>query len=234
MRGRLPTGPHRSTAPGTGRVLAGAVLAAVLAVLCAAPAQATGYRYWSVWERDSGSWRYATQGIATLRPVDGDVLGLRFSVSEDSGDGAKPRGETEFAAICGSTEPRGGTKRIALSIDPGTAADAPQGERPPERRTACARVDEDATAGEALATVVEPLRYDSSAMLCALAGYPEKGCGEQVSSNKKPDGAATPNTSGGDTESPDDEGSGAGVAAGIAAFVAVAGAATWQARRRRP
>lgn len=212
-----------------------AVLGAALVTLLATPAQATGYRYWSFWERgQDGSWSYATQGPSVLRPSDGSVLGFRFAVSENSADAAKPRGPADFDAICGDTAPEKGTKRIALSIDFGTAEDAPAGERPPQGRTACARVDEDATAAEALAATAEPLRYDSSALLCAIAGYPEKGCGEQVAADGSGDGPAQAEPEAG-AEASGDEGSGTvvGVAAGVGVVVALAAAAAWQARRRR-
>jgi hypothetical protein len=140
-----------------------------------------GYRYWSFWERDGGQWVYATQGPATARPGDGDVQGFRFSVSENSGDAAQPRGEAGFDAICGGVPPEEGTKRVALVLDFGTAADAPSGATPPGGRTECARVPQDATSAEALAAVAKPLRYNASALLCAIAGYPARGCGEQVS-----------------------------------------------------
>src|SRR5690606_20818628 len=115
-----------------------------------------GYRYWSFWEQDGTAWTYATQGPSLARPSDGDVHGFRFSVSEDSGDAAKPRGTADFATICAKTPARDGTKRVALVIDFGTPADAPSGETPPAGRTACAQVAEDASTAEALASVAGP------------------------------------------------------------------------------
>lgn len=225
------------------RVLRGVVPAAVLVVLGAAPAHAGEYRYWSFWERDGQEWTYATQGPGTLRPEDGDVLGFRFAVSEDSGDADRPRGEADFAAICEGTEPRPGSKRIALSVDFGTPADAPAGEVPPKGRTACASVPEDGTAAEALADVLGPLRYDSSAMLCAITGYPRTGCGEQVSDTGSgtSEEAAKERTDGSEGTAPtsDDasDGTGAGSytgAIGGAVVVAVlCAAAVRRARRRR-
>ncbi|MBK3639984.1 SCO2322 family protein [Streptomyces sp. MBT33] len=187
----------------------------------AAPAHATGYRYWSFWTYDSGHWAYATQGPATARPSDGDVQGFRFSVSEDSGDAAKPRGATSFAAICARTPAVRGEKRIALLIDFGTAKDAPSAEQPPARRTACARVPSDATTADALAAVAKPLRYDTNALLCAIAGYPAKGCGEQVSN------AEDKHTDGGGS------GPSVGLWVGAGAVALLGAAAAWQARRRR-
>ncbi|MEO3973219.1 SCO2322 family protein [Streptomyces sp. CAU 1734] len=214
--------------------LAGALTA--LITLGAAPAQAAGYRYWSFWQAEGPAWVYATEGPATARPADGSVSGFRFSVSEDSGDSARPRRAPDFAAVCGTTEAKPDTKRIALVIDPGTARDAPAGETPPALRTACARVAESATAADALAAVAKPLRYNGQALLCAISGYPETGCGEQVSGDRtseparKTDGNESGNASG---DKAGDEGPSLGVVAGLAGIAALGGAAIWQSRRRR-
>src|SRR5690606_5275966 len=120
-------------------------------------------------------------GPSLVRPEDGSVQGFRFAVSADSQDASQPRRAPDFGKICADTPAKDGSKRVALVIDPGTAADAPDGETPPALRTACARVPKDASSAEALASVAKPLRYDTSAMLCAISGYPASGCGEQVS-----------------------------------------------------
>ncbi|MFF9175888.1 SCO2322 family protein [Streptomyces sp. NPDC014793] len=205
---------------------AAVLLLAALAVLAgAAQAEAAGYRYWSFWERTGGHWSYATEGPSTARPDDGAVQGLRFAVSEDSQDATRPRGTADFATICAGTPAKAGTKRVALVIDFGTPADAPSGETPPARRTACARVSPDATTAEALASAAKPLRYDSNALLCAIAGYPHKGCGEQVSAAEKPAKA---------TEKPEpDGGPSLGLPIGVGVVAVLAGAAVWQSRRRR-
>ncbi|WP_405799738.1 SCO2322 family protein [Streptomyces sp. NBC_01506] len=201
-------------------------------------AQAAGYRYWSFWEGDGTAWTYATQGPALARPADGTVNGFRFAVSADSQDAAKPRETPDFAAVCGSTPAKSGSKRIAVVVDPGTQADAPDGERPPAPRAECARVAPEATSADALAAVAKPLRYNSDALLCGITGYPKSGCGEQISV----DGAAsaTPSTSTSSSPTPTasdaDEAGGTpslGILAGAAAVLTLATAATWQARRRR-
>ncbi|WP_432054297.1 SCO2322 family protein [Streptomyces sp. bgisy022] len=230
-------------------VLLLAALVPLSAVLAGAgPAQAAGYRYWSFWERDGGQWTYATEGPSTARPADGDVQGFRFSVSEDSGDAAKPRGAADFDTICADTPAQDGRKRVALVIDFGTAADAPSGETPPKGRTACARVAGNATTAHALAAVAEPLRYNTSALLCAIEGYPKSGCGEQVSGTA-PDGSGNPDrdpsaTGRDGSETPDASSSAAGssdgdggstalgLVAGIALVALLGGAAIWQVRRR--
>ncbi|MER7834391.1 SCO2322 family protein [Streptomyces sp. NPDC096040] len=193
------------------------LLIATLTLLAtAAPAEAAGYRYWSFWERDGSRWTYATQGPSTAQPDDGSVEGFRFALSEDSGDASQPRGTAAFGTICADTAAVRGKKRVGLVIDFGTTADAPSAEQPPVRRTACAVVSADATTAEALATVAKPLRYDTNALLCAIGGYPEKGCGEKV---------AAGGTSGG--------GPSVGLLAGAGVVVVVAAGAFWQARRRK-
>ncbi|MEV7991019.1 SCO2322 family protein [Streptomyces sp. NPDC086077] len=188
------------------------------------PAQATGYRYWSFWERDGEAWTYATQGPSTARPADGSVQGFRFAVSEDSQDASQPRGEAGFTTICAGTPARDGQKRVALVIDFGTASDAPSGETPPASRTACARLAPDGTTADALAAVAKPLRYDADALLCAIGGYPEKGCGEQVSSERKASPASEAGSGGGPS---------LGIVAGVAAVAVLGAAVGWQARRHR-
>ncbi|MEU0145757.1 SCO2322 family protein [Streptomyces sp. NPDC006288] len=213
-------------------------VAAVSAVLGAGGAQAAGYRYWSFWEGDGGKgWTYATQGPSLVRPDDGTVQGFRFSVSEDSQDSARPRRAPDFGAVCAGTPAKDGSKRVALVIDPGTAADAPDGEKPPAPRTACARVAPDASTAEALASVAKPLRYDSAAMLCAISGYPRSGCGEQVADggSRTATGGAADTAGSGDGNRADDSGGGpsAGVLTGIGAVLVLGVAALLRARRRR-
>lgn len=220
------------------------LVAALLLLGTAGRAGATGYRYWSFWERTGGHWTYATQGPASARPDDGAVQGFRFAVSADSADAARPRGAADFGTICADTPAKSGTKRVALVLDFGTAADAPSGEIPPRGRTACARVPRDASAAEALAAVAEPLRYDPNALLCAISGYPHQGCGEQVSSAERTENAKnsknTENTenaknaaNAGNAEETGDGGPSLGLPVGAAVVALLAGAAVWRARRRR-
>lgn len=213
---------------------AGALLiAGLLTVLLGAPAQAVGYRYWSFWQSGGGKgWTYATQGPSQARPGDGDTVGFRFAVSADSANAAAPRTAPGFPAVCDRTPAKDGSKRVAVVLDFGTPADAPGGEAPPPARTACARVGTDASAGDALAAVAGPLRYDSSALLCAIAGYPKTGCGEQVGARKDSAGGGD-STDTGDGGGGGDGGPSVGLIAGAAAVVVLGAAAIWQTRRRR-
>lgn len=217
------------------------VLVAACAVLLggAGSAEAAGYRYWSFWAGNGENWEYATQGPSLLRPDDGSVQGFRFAVSEDSGEAAQPRRAPDFGAICAGTPAKDGAKRVALVIDPGTAADAPGGEEPPAPRTACAQVAPDASSAEALAAVAKPLRYDGSALLCAISGYPKTGCGEQVSGDagraeaSSPEEAASPAKTTGEGGGADGGGPSAGLLVGLGAILLLGVAAVVQARRRR-
>lgn len=212
-----------------------ALLTASAILLAAGSAEAAGYRYWSFWQGNGKNWEYATQGPSLLRPGDGTVQGFRFSVSEDSADADQPRRAPDFGAICAGTPAKDGSKRVALVIDPGTAADAPDGERPPAPRTACAQVAPDASSAEALASVAKPLRYDSSAMLCAISGYPRTGCGEQVSGGgtEEPSAPASAAPSAPADEDGGGQGPSAGLLVGIGAVLLLGVAAVFQARRRR-
>ncbi|MFD4724219.1 SCO2322 family protein [Streptomyces seoulensis] len=203
---------------------AAALLVASLLVLAAgAEAHAAGYRYWSFWDRSGDRWTYATQGPASERPDDGSVRGFRFAVSADSSDAHRPRGTADFGSVCAKTPAKAGSKRVALVLDFGTRADAPSGETPPPTRTVCARVSSDASTAEALAEAAKPLRYDTNALLCAIAGYPARGCGEQVAADEKPSEKAAPK----------DDGPSLGLPLGIGVVAVLGGAAFWQARRRR-
>ncbi|WP_425505665.1 SCO2322 family protein [Streptomyces typhae] len=230
--------------------LVAAVIALAATLVTAGAAQATEYRYWSFWQQDKGgAWVYATQGPSVARPDDGDVEGFRFAVSADSRSAVRPRGAADFDTICADTPARGGSKRIAVVVDFGTPGDAPGGETPPKTRTACARVGSDATTADALAAVAKPLRYNSSALLCAISGYPKNGCGEPVS-GKESKGEDSGGKDSGDEDSGGEvsagergsgtaDGSGdgggpsVGLLAGVGAIVALGAAAVWQARRRR-
>ncbi|WP_327676568.1 SCO2322 family protein [Kitasatospora sp. NBC_00458] len=222
------------------RFVAGVVTGVlILLVLGAAPAQAAGYRYWSFWKWSDGGWTYQQQGPAVHVPPDGAVDGWRFAVSPDGGqEAARPGMPGDFAAICAATPEHSGRKRVAVVLDFGTAADAPARETPPGPRTACAVVPTRARSAEVLAAVAPPLRYDGNGLLCAIAGYPRAGCGEQLGAADQPPASAVSPGSGSGEGSRDDASAGAGgpdlgVITGAALIAALAAGAVWQTRRRR-
>ena len=77
---------------------------------------------------------------------------------------------------------------------------------------------------EVLAAVAPPLRYDSNGLLCAIAGYPRAGCGDQVGAAG---GAGSTGSAAGHGSGPD-----LGLVAGGALVAVLAGGAVRQARRR--
>ncbi|WP_030775830.1 SCO2322 family protein [Streptomyces sp. NRRL F-2664] len=222
MRRRLPAGAL--------------VLAAVLALLAASPALAAGYRYWSFWDGAAGGqWAYATKGPSLARPADGSVQGFRFAVSKDAAtEAAKPRAAADFEAVCGTTAPAEGRKRVALVIDFGVQADAPTGEVVPQEavRTACAQVGPDATTAEALAAVAKPLRYNGAALLCAISGYPQHGCGEQIAQTGAAQDPAASSPPPGSAPGVGGGGPSTGLLVGLTLVAALAAAGVWQSRRR--
>lgn len=219
----------RRTRPRAGAAAAVcALLAAALLLAGAGPAHAAEYRYWSFWTRTGDGWRFATQGPAQLRPEDGQVLGFRYGVGGSSGEAPRPRPEQEFTDVCADTPAADGRKRVALVLDFGTAADAPAGQAPPKPRTVCAVVAERASAADALLATARPLRFDSHGLLCAIDGYPRRGCADQVAAPGSDD------QRGGAADGGDDAGGPSLGLLGAAAAVALLGAAAlWQVRRRR-
>lgn len=240
-----------AAAPGIPAAEAAGYAPAAAAYAGRADARQTGYRYWSfwIWDADEGDWEYASQGPGTVRPADGDLLGFRFAVSENSRDGERPRGDHTFEEVCADVPAESGGRRVALVLDFGVPADAPRGERPPRPRTACAVLDEGAAAAEALAAEAAPLRYHGSGLLCAIDGYPERGCGEPATvSPADPadpadgtdpadpaDAEEPPGDGGGDAEDPatDTGPHPFGVWLGVAAVAVLAAAALGRSRRRQ-
>ena len=153
-------------------------LATVVAL--AAPAHAEdGYRYWNYSHLEGDTFEFAQTGPADFTPEDGAVEGWRFGTSTVS-TGLEPRAdlaEVSFDTVCRGTEAGAGQKRVALLIDYGVDADA-DGATAPEPVAECAVVPEDANGQQTLESVVDVRSED--ALICALNGYPVKGCGDPV------------------------------------------------------
>ncbi len=138
-----------------------------------------GYRYWNYSHLAGDTFEFAQTGPGDVTPKDGDVEGWRYGTSTVS-QGISPRADlatVTFDAVCGDTEAAAGEKRVAVLIDYGTESDA-DGATAPEPRAECAVVPNDANGQQVLDDVVD-LRADQG-MICALDGYPAKGCGEPV------------------------------------------------------
>ncbi len=168
------------------RLAAAGAVALALVVPSAGPASATAYRFWTYWSYSGGSWHYSTTGPSRV-PEDGAVEGWRFEVSLDSGGGRPPRATGAFERVCGSTPVAAGRKRVAVVVDYGLAADAPRGSRPPRSapRGFCAVLAPSANSYAALASGAG-IRADDGGLVCALDGYPARGCGEPVEAAPAP------------------------------------------------
>ncbi len=165
-------------------------MAAALVGIVAGPgeAEATSYRFWTYWTGGDSGWSFATVGASRV-PADGAVEGWRFAVSAASTSTAPPRTAKGFSAVCGSTPPVAGSKRVALVVDYGSASDAPPGVTPPAGVvTHCAVVPTSAN-GYAVLDDYASLRVESG-LVCGIGGYPARGCGEPVSDPPTDDGGA--------------------------------------------
>ncbi|HET7305532.1 MAG TPA: SCO2322 family protein, partial [Segeticoccus sp.] len=157
-----------------------AALVAALFTTLLAPAgaaHATAYRFWGYYQLKDGSWAFAQKGPDQVTPKDGSVEGWRFALA-DQKTPRFPRATPSFADVCGDTGAEDGQKRVAVVLDYGRPADGGSGANPPAARADCAVVDTAASGAEVLAAVAQ-VRSDK-ALICAVDGYPETGCGGEV------------------------------------------------------
>lgn len=240
-----------------------AALAAVAALLIAlvAPAAAhaqDAYRFWGYYQWDGTQWAFAQTGPAEAVPEDGAVEGWRFAVSDESTT-RLPRADGDFELICADVVAGEGEKRVAVVVDPGTAADSADGTEPAAPSGACAVVPEEAT-GDQVLTAVASTRVEGG-LVCAIDDYPTTGCGDAVAgpvptepdeqvelvlaatpeaapaeSPEEPTDDPTPVSTDDTTEAAattDDGGFPVALAAGLAAVAALGTAAVVIARRNR-
>ncbi|MGA9748124.1 MAG: SCO2322 family protein [Nocardioides sp.] len=148
--------------------------------MVAAPAHAEdGYRYWNYFHAKADAFEFAQTGPADFTPEDGALEGWRYGLSSESA-GIEPRAdlaEITFDSICAGAEAGADEKRVALVIDYGIESDAAGGELP-EPAAECAVVPTDATGLQTLESVTD-VRAEQGG-ICALDGYPAKGCFETV------------------------------------------------------
>ena len=173
---------------------AGVLVVIAAAVVIGAPAaQAqTAYRYWTYWQVQDTAWRFASIGPASALPADGAVEGWRFAVTTeqaDARDAPRVGAVTAFADICGTTDPSAGSKRVALVLDFGDPADAPDGQAPPAPVTECVVVAPDASGYQVLSAVAAVRAEDG--LVCGIDGFPGSGCADVVDAAAP---TAVPNT----------------------------------------
>jgi hypothetical protein len=171
-----------TTTPGRVAALLITLLTAALAtVALAAPAQATAYRYWSYWQGATGTWVASQVGAGAYALVDEDVQGWRFAITTDT-PSSPPDNPPVFADLCpdlAAAGPTGGQVRVAVVIDAGYTADAPQGQTPPADVVSCVTVPEGSTGKQALAAAGAVA--EDGGLICSINGYPEGECGVEVS-----------------------------------------------------
>lgn len=202
-------------------------------------AHAAAYRYWTYWQGGTGTWAFATAGPASLIPPDGSVEGWRFAVTTTAGNAIDaPQAAPDFAAICGSTPAQPNHKRVALVVDPGSPAIAPEGQTPPPPITTCVVAEPDATGYQVLRATTS-VRTDKG-LICAVSDYPSGECAPVVDDpvvSAAPSGPSEPSPSvtasttamapSGDSATP----SGAPwITAAVVALLAIVGIVLWRRR----
>lgn len=217
-------------------------LAATLAL--ASPASASAYRFWSYWQGATGQWVAAQTGPSDHTVVDTDVQGWRFAITATAPD-SPPDNSPSFAALCpdmASGSAPSGQVRVAVVVDSGFAADAPQGQTPPADTVSCVTVPRGSTGSQALSAAGQV--SEQSAMVCAINGFPDGECAAEVSDADAATAAqaaatesANPAPVGGaDTAAGESSGSSSGslgLIVGVAALLAALLAAVTVAARRR-
>lgn len=158
-------------------VLAVAVAVVVPSAVLPAASQAAAYRYWSYWLGADGGWAFSNVGPAFRSPSDGTLEGWRFSVSGVEGNHA-PSFAADFEAVCGDTAPEDGRKRVAVVVDPGLPADAPEGEQPPGAWAMCVVAEPRATGYDVLRAAAT-VRAERG-LICGIGGYPARGCADVI------------------------------------------------------
>lgn len=160
-------------------VTAAGVFACAVAPCVLAPTSASAgtYAYWSYWHETGSGWKYSGCGAYYSQgdcvPADGTIEGWRFTVSSE-GSALPPRYSSGFAAACGSTPARDGTKRVAVIVDYGTQSDAPQ----TSVAAGCARGAPQDNGGAILAKLHSVASSES--FVCRIDSYPKTGCGDYV------------------------------------------------------
>lgn len=181
--------------------LAVATAFVVPSAILPATSQAAAYRYWSYWLGADGAWSFASVGPSFRIPADGTLEGWRFSVSGIQGNQA-PSFAADFEAVCGDTAPEEGRKRVAVVVDPGVAADAPEGEQPPGAWAMCIVAQPRATGYDVLRAAAT-VRADRG-LICGIGGYPATGCADIIAEpTPTPEPTKTPKPSPKPTRTPE-------------------------------
>jgi hypothetical protein len=146
----------------------------------ASDAATKGYRYWGYFQAAPGetTWTAAMTG-PTVDIKDGAVEGWSFVFSSDDIPSEAPSVKPDFATICAHIKPVPGKKRIALVIDFGKKAYAPNGEKVKSTQVRCVRTAKSSQGIDVLGQVVK-VRAEASGLICGFNGYPRQECGAEI------------------------------------------------------
>ncbi len=170
---------------------AGLTAGLTVGVTAGAAQAATGYRYWNYFHVQNGKYVFAKSGAGDYTPKNGAVEAYRYGTSTAS-KGLPPRadlGKYDFGSICAGTKAAAGQKRVAVILDYGTKADAPDGQAPPAPRTACAAVPSTANGQQVLDSVSQVRQHPYT---CGIDGYPATGCSVTVKNAHESTGRPVP------------------------------------------
>jgi hypothetical protein len=174
------------------------VVAAVIPVLGAGPAQAATYRYWTYWwgtntATTHSGWKFASVGPSGQTVADQAVLGWRFATTSAAGT-TKPRYAATYGDICSDAKPGGTDVRVAVVVDFGSSSDWPPGETPPvvgKVYTRCLTVAAGTRASSVMGQAQLDLRIGGNGLICGIDGFPSHECAPIVS-DPKPTPRPTP------------------------------------------
>lgn len=152
----------------------------MFSVSVAGNANAAAYQYWTFWTQEGDSWVFSPVGSASTIPAEGSTQAWRFDATSPSVAGIPPADSPNavFERACGDVDPIVNTKRVAIVIDSGDPALAPEGETPPVPVAYCAVGKLDTNGYDLLKTKVE-LRTDNG-FICGITGYPASECATPV------------------------------------------------------
>lgn len=155
------------------------------AVSAAAPSPASddkAYVYWSFWTADGSGWSLSQIGPAQTQPSDGSVEGWRYGAGTATSVSQAPVVSPDFNTACANTAAQAGQIRIAVVVDSGSKAIAPEGQQPPGPVVRCAQVASGSNGLQVLSSVIA-VRQDANGIVCGIDGYPAAGCSAQVSAS---------------------------------------------------
>lgn len=150
------------------------------------------YRYWAYFTVSDGEFVAQQTGPSGATPKDGSIEAYRYAAPADFKKPNLPRAdlaEVTFESVCGDKTAEDGQKRVAVLIDYGVEADAPDGVEVPQAEALCAVVPAKANGLQTLQAVAPEIRTKKSSFgpqLCGISGYPATGCSDDLAEKGTP------------------------------------------------